>query len=221
MHPSRRIPYCGRWFSDTGVSSELEPLVAEQEVIVRHSQADSVVNLNVGGKEFVTLRSTLQCNPVLYERVLKAEANNEFVKGAVFVDRDPAQFPTILQHLRNVADSITLSSHSMQNLNVLTAYSQREVNIQIPQDTAQLRELFVEARYYQIKELEALLCTYDWGSWLASLFGGSTTNPFHQALQVAKTARATLLTTSGLGILIGGAQNDWWTKIAAVIGIGS
>ncbi|CAJ1969300.1 unnamed protein product [Cylindrotheca closterium] len=207
MHPShlKGERYRFRRFSENGPPAELEQMVAEQQLIVRHSNADSVVNLNVGGKEFVTLRSTLQTNPVLYDRVLKAEINNELVKGAVFVDRDPTHFGTILQHLRNVADSITMAHAAKNRFNPFTT-PKTEVNIQIPGDTAKLRELFIEARYFKIKELEAVLCGYDWWSWLASLLSGGATNPFHSALQAAKIARGTLLTTSGLsglGILIG------------------
>lgn len=181
---------------------------SEQQVIVRHSELDKVVTLNVGGKEFVTLRSTIQMNPVLYNRVLKAEANNELIKGAVFVDRDPTHFGTILQHLRNVADSITLSSTTNKNawLNLLSS-SRNEVNIQIPESRARLRELFIEARYFKIKELEDVLAGYDLYTWLASVVSGKATNPFHSALNALKVARRTLLTTGGLGILIG-AQNE-------------
>lgn len=197
-----------RRFSENEVPSELEQVVAEQHVIVRHSKEDAVVTLNVGGKEFVTLRSTLQINPVLHDRVLKAEANKEFIKGAVFVDRDPVHFGSILQHLRNVADSITLSSTNNQNkwLNPLSFF-RKEVNIQIPENTAKLRELFIEARYFKIKELEDVISGYDWFSWLASLINGGAANPFHSALQAVKMARRALLTTGGLSILIG-AQND-------------
>ncbi|EOD36770.1 hypothetical protein EMIHUDRAFT_47209, partial [Emiliania huxleyi CCMP1516] len=61
-----------------------------------------VVNLNVGGKSFITLRSTLAESPTLREYVERAEANLEFSKdGATFIDRDPTHFPIILAHMRN------------------------------------------------------------------------------------------------------------------------
>ena len=74
--------------------------------IVRHGPGDGVIVLNVGGKEFLTLRSTVELNPVLRGYVHRAQANKEFVKGdsAIFIDRDPSHFGLILQHLRNVAD---------------------------------------------------------------------------------------------------------------------
>lgn len=211
---------CFRRFSELvekEVPSEVQGIVAEQQFIARHSGADSVVKLNVGGKEFVTLRSTLQINPVLYEHVLKAEANNEFIKGSVFVDRDPAHFGTILQHLRNVADSITLSSTTNRKswLNLLSS-SKNEVNIQIPQNRAKLRELFIEARYFKIKELEDVLSGYDWYTWLASVINGGATNPFHSALEAVKLVRRTLLTTGGLGILIGTQSEEFMGEISKV-----
>ena len=59
----------------------------ESQSIVRHGSGDGVVTLNVGGKEFITLRSTLQINPVLRDRVLRAEANQEFgPKASIFID---------------------------------------------------------------------------------------------------------------------------------------
>ncbi|CAJ1934124.1 unnamed protein product [Cylindrotheca closterium] len=218
MHPShlKGTRNIIRRFSENGIPSELEQAVAEQQMIIRHSKADSVVSLNVGGKDFVTLRSTLQINPVLYDRVLRAEANNELIKGAVFVDRDPTHFGSILQHLRNVADSITLSSAKNRNAWLNRFSSPRtEVNIQIPGDTAKLRELFIEARYFKIKELEDVVSGYDWWSWLASLLNGGATNPFHSALQAVKIARRTLLTTGGLGILIGAQNEALWSEVTA------
>jgi hypothetical protein len=189
--------------------TRIEEVVAEQNLIIRHGEGDGVVTLNVGGKEFITLRSTLQINPVLYARVRKAEANQEFMKNAVFVDRDPTHFGLILQHLRNVADSITLSSTANKNAWLrLISNPKNEVNIQIPENTSNLRELFVEARYFRIKELEDALSGYDLFTWVASVISGQgAANPFHVAVNAIKMVRRTLLTTGGLGILIG-SQNE-------------
>jgi hypothetical protein len=189
--------------------TRIEEVVAEQNLIIRHGEGDGVVTLNVGGKEFITLRSTLQINPVLYARVLKAEANNELMKNAVFVDRDPTHFGLILQHLWNVADSITLSSTANKNAWLrLISNPKNEVNIQIPENTSNLRELFVEARYFKIKELEDALSGYDLFTWVASVISGQgAANPFHVAVNAIKMVRRTLLTTGGLGILIG-SQNE-------------
>eukprot|EP00980_Cylindrotheca_fusiformis_P007832 scaffold1669_cov129-Cylindrotheca_fusiformis.AAC.43 len=188
--------------------SELSEEIAKD--IVRHGKGDGVVTLNVGGKEFKTLRSTLHVNPVLRDRVLKAEGNNELADGAIFIDRDPAQFGLILAHLRNVADSISMMS-SRKKAAVSRLFSnevKNEVNIQIPKDHAKMRDLFVEARYFKIKELQDVLCSYDIFTWVASMLGGQgSANPFHVAAQSLQFARRALLTTGGVGILVG-SQND-------------
>ena len=67
--------------------------------------------------------------------------------------------------------------------------------------------MFIEARYFKIKELEDVLAGYDLYTWVASVVSGGATNPFHSALNAVKMARRTLLTTGGLGILIG-VQNE-------------
>ena len=120
--------------------------------LVRHGPGDGVITLNVGGTEFLTLRSTVDINPVLRNYVIRAEANKEFTNGcAVFIDRDPTHFSLILQHLRNKADSVNVYS-SMSKFSYLNKYGQ--VLVQIPKDKGELRDLFVEARHYKIKELE-------------------------------------------------------------------
>eukprot|EP00980_Cylindrotheca_fusiformis_P007833 scaffold1669_cov129-Cylindrotheca_fusiformis.AAC.44 len=208
--PARRRQYSSVAEKEQPLAtSSIEKEAAEQSLITRHGNGDGVVTLNVGGKEFITLRSTLQINEVLNARVLKAEANEELIKGAVFVDRDPTHFGLILQHLRNVADSITLSRPANKNAWLrLISRSKNEVNIQIPEDITKLRELFVEARYFKIKELEDALSGYDLFTWVASVISGKgTANPFHVAVNAMKMVRNTLLTTGSLGVLIG-AQNE-------------
>lgn len=64
--------------------------------IHRHGAGDATITLNVGGKEFHTLRSTVNANAVLSTLVVRAEQNKELTKGgAVFVDRDPAHFEIV------------------------------------------------------------------------------------------------------------------------------
>lgn len=144
---------------------------------------------------------------------MKAEANKEFINEAVFIDRSPDNFGLILSHLRNVADSISTSSRTrkvaMQRL--LRTESIREVNIPIPTDRAKLRDLFIEARYFQIRELEKVLCGNDLFTWLASMVGGSrSANPFIAAAQSLQAVRRSLLATGGLGFVIG-SQNESFT----------
>ena len=183
----------------------------ESACVVRHGEGDRVVTLNVGGKEFITLRSTIQNNSVLFDRVRMAEANQEFFKGAVYIDRDPTYFHLILQHLRNRADLMHLRYEtanprfSAKARSVL--FNKRDVLIQIPEKKDALRDLYVEARYFKIIELEHLLCAMDWHTRFASWFGSGATNPFYAASQTITAARNALVATSGIGIALG-TQNQ-------------
>ena len=180
--------------------------------IVRHGPGDGIVTLNVGGKEFITLRSTLQINEKLRNHVMKAEDNQEFTKGAVFIDRDPAHFGLILQHLRNRADEISSSHHLAAN----SLVGKHQVLIQIPNDRGTLRDFFVEARYFQIKELENMLCSYDVYTRVAALFSKSG-NPFHMASEAFNTARRALLAGGGIGMLMGTQNEDLAKDVKGVV----
>jgi hypothetical protein len=180
--------------------------------IVRHGAGDGVVTLNVGGKEFITLRSTLEINPILHNRVCMAEANQEFTNGAVFIDRDPAQFGLILQHLRNRADMV--SSHSMSQ----KYWKKNQVLIQFPQDKGKARDLFVEARYFQIKELVDSLCHHDLYTQIAAWIGGGSVNPFHAASETIQTVRRAIFATGGIGMIMGSQNGDLMNDIKALMG---
>ena len=81
---------------------------ASSSIIQRHGPGDGVITLNVGGKNFQTLRSTIAQNDVLMDHVVRAEANLEIGKNhEIFIDRDPKHFGMILAHLRNKADGIS------------------------------------------------------------------------------------------------------------------
>jgi len=74
---------------------------------VRLGDEDGVVQLNVGGKTFETLRSTVETNAVLTAYLKRAEANPSLCKnGAVFIDRDPEHFGVLLNHLRNKTEGL-------------------------------------------------------------------------------------------------------------------
>jgi len=218
----RQAPTGRRLLSSAELEAAEEATVKAEEsyLITRHGEGDGVVTLNVGGKEFITLRSTIQNNHVLQNRVLAAEANQEFTNGAVFIDRDPTYFHLILQHLRNRADLLhnpgnyTASGGmfptSMTNSLVSAKkkiFGKKDVLIQLPEKKEAVRDLYVEARYFQIKELEALLCSIDWYTRAAQWFGSGSTNPFYAASQAISTARRALVASSGFGILLG-AQNE-------------
>lgn len=94
--------------------------------IVRHGKGDAYITLSVSGTEFHTLRSTINSNAVMADHVARAEANAEIThKGAVFIDRDPAQFGIILQYLRNSVESLNnSSSHGVFVANKTQTYLQ-------------------------------------------------------------------------------------------------
>jgi hypothetical protein len=209
-----------RLFSSSEVEVMEEATLKAEEIslVARHGEGDGVVTLNVGGQEFITLRSTIQNNPVLYNRVLRAEANQEYTKGAVFIDRNPTHFPLILQHLRNRADmmhnpnSFRSSKHSIFHKAIhekakKIIFMKKDVLIQIPEKREAMRDLYVEARYFQITELESLLCSMDWYTRAAQFFGSGASNPFYAASQAFTTARRALVASSGFGIILG-AQNE-------------
>ena len=81
-----------------------------------------------------------------------------------------------------------------------------QVSIQIPKDPQKIRDLFVEARHYQIKELERVLCSYDWYTNIASFLSGGS-NPFHSFASTIRNIRAALVASSGVGIIVG-TQNE-------------
>jgi hypothetical protein len=201
----------------SSINNELKTLeetalkAEESGCVVRHGKGDHVITLNVGGKEFITLRSTIQNNPVLFNRVTQAEANQEFYKGCVYIDRDPTYFHLILQHLRNRADLMHVRSDTINPRLAEKArkvlFKKRDVLIQIPDKKEALRDFYVEARYFKIGELESLLCAMDWHTRFASWFGSGATNPFYAASQAITATRNALVATSGIGIAVG-AQNQ-------------
>jgi hypothetical protein len=80
-----------------------------------------------------------------------------------------------------------------------------------------LRDFFVEARYFQIKELEDVLCSYDLYTRLASVLNSSG-NPFHMASQAASTARNALMATGGIGLFMGSQNEDVATDMKGFMG---
>lgn len=197
--------------------------------VSRHGTGDAVILLNVGGKEFSTLRSTVATNPVLAEYVARAEANQElFVKGgstAVFVDRDPTYFPLILNHLRNKVEGLSYySASSKAKKSVLaktsTVTKTREYHVQLPKDISALRDIYVEATHYRIPELEQASCKQNFMVTLVNFFGGSGggANPFDQASRLFQVTRRTLVAMGSVGTVAFTAQQDInLTKIGAVL----
>ena len=88
---------------------------------------------------------------VNYEYVERAEANLEFSKdGATFIDRDPTHFPIILAHMRNKCEGLGLS--------LTMGATRHTTTVSLPKDHATLGELLLEAKHYQLPELEKRIC---------------------------------------------------------------
>jgi len=164
--------------------------------VARHGKGDACVTLNVGGKEFHTLRSTVDSNPVLAAHVARAEANQgaTLKNGAVFIDRDPEHFGFILKHLRNHMEESTVRDMHMTSLPALTkTYANK------PDEGGKvLRELFVEASYYKIPELQKASSQLGFLSKILYAFNHNM-NPIDSAAKLAARINATLITIGSLG----------------------
>jgi BTB/POZ domain len=185
------------------VANESNTLVTQRGLadVARHGPGDAVITLNVGGKEFFTLRSTVASNDVLAEHVARAEANQEFTRGgsAIFIDRDPTHFPLILNHLRNKVCGLSYHSSLKKH--------KGDYHVQLPHDSKQLRDIYVEAQHYRIEELQAALCERSIIVSILSAFDGGGSNPFDQATKLYQHLRVAMLTFGGVGTVAIGSQN--------------
>jgi hypothetical protein len=179
--------------------------------IVRHGKGDAYITLSVGGTEFHTLRSTISISAVLADHVARAEANAEIThKGAVFIDRDPAQFGIILQYLRNNVESLNSSSSHR-----VFATCKTQTYLQLPKDLDKLNDLYTEASYFRMPELQKALCEQNWLVNLTQLFGGG--NPFTAASKTFARLRAILVALSGTFLV--GSQGVELENILGLVGL--
>ena len=211
---SRRVPriravrHWQRGFSSEVVEAkEVNPAILEGSNeknlgnVVRHGPGDAFITLNVGGKEFYTLRSTVNSNPVLADHVARAEANQEMTKaGAVFIDRDPTHFGFILQYLRN---RVEMLNHKETPSSTLSLAKFTQMNCQLPKDISReaLRDLYNEATYYRIPELQQVLTKTGWFVNVMDVVGAE--NPFDMAIKWLTRVRNFLLTFGTVGGLGG------------------
>jgi hypothetical protein len=194
--------------------------------IVRHGPGDACIVLNVGGTEFMTLRSTVAANPVLADHVARAEANQEIMlmkhggggeSNAVFIDRDSKHFGLILQYLRNQVEletsGLPSSSSSNDTLSrLIGSWRTQSFMPTLPKDPNMLAELYVEVTYYRLTELQNAL--HDQSAWtrLVSLLGFSKVgglygNPIVRASQVLARLRVFLMTVgAAVGTTVGMQQ---------------
>ena len=200
---------------------------AIRPIIKRHGPGDKVITLDVGGKKFQTLRSTISQNKVLYDHVLRAEANSEYAGDAVFIDRDPKHFGVILAYLRNRADGLVGSSDAAATTSSLLRFGRKQSNatttsstsppssfkytstIQLPTDSTLLSEMYIESMHYRIPEMSDLICSRQMLTRIFNLFGSN--NPF----QLAGSAYANM---KRLLILFGGVMTGagGWVYAQAV-----
>jgi BTB/POZ domain len=179
--------------------------------VLRHGPDDACITINVGGEEFYTLRSTIASNSVLADHVARAELNHEKLRnGAVFIDRDPEYFPILLKYLRNRVEYESMQSY------VDKASLKKIVKsfIDLPSDPKVLRELYVEAVFYHMKDLQQMLndtsVLVHMASVISKTTGNANGNPFDWIVKFWAQVRAAMLAT---GVLGGGyivaVQNEW------------
>lgn len=193
-------------------SSALAASEAEQTVLVaRHGVGDGVITLNVGGKNFLTLRSTIAQNAVLSEYVARAEANKELAQEAVFIDRDHKHFGIILSYLRNKADGVYMNNSLSTRLRskVNNAPSAAET-VFLPKDQQSLQELYYESMHYDIPELTSYICAKGFVVKYLQMFGAK--NPFQMAATALTVGRRIFVF---LGTIITGMGG--WTVVQATI----
>jgi hypothetical protein len=170
-----------------------------QTAITRHGTGDAVVVLDVGGKEFKTLRSTVESNTVLSNLVARAEANAELTQGgkAIFIDRDPKHFGIILQHLRNKVEGLSYGPigrylpAKSKNMAIAT--------VQLPTEKEALRDIFMESQYYEINELQQSACGQSLITMIMQNFGlAKGANPFDEASKLLLRLKRGLIAGVGL-----------------------
>ncbi|KAL3801099.1 hypothetical protein HJC23_002392 [Cyclotella cryptica] len=165
-------------------------------VVERHGPGDSVITLNVGGKNFLTLRSTIAQNAVLEDYVTRAQMNNELSQGAVFIDRDPKHFGMILSYLRNRADGVSTGSTGIaagllgKSSNV-EGSATAAASVYLPSDQQSLQEMYYESIHFQIPELSSHICSKQFLSKYLRMSGSK--NPFEMASGALSIGRRVLV----------------------------
>jgi hypothetical protein len=78
----------------------------------RKEENQEIIKLNVGGKLFVTTRTTIFSVENSLKAMLQSGAFKPDLEGAYFIDRSPEYFPIILDYLRNPTKDLKLmTSH--------------------------------------------------------------------------------------------------------------
>ena len=183
---------------------------------------DGIITINVGGKEFKTLQSTIQASPVLCETIERARQHNEVIdQKTIFVDRDPTHFPLILTYLRNKAEGIAYNDKTVkkQLITGVTKFvtqkaAKHPMYVRLPKNQGDLQDLYVEAVHYGLVHLQHQLCHTSTVVTIMSWFGGGG-NPFLQANEALKSARRFLFATAGTTSIVAAARAEvnWLKKL--------
>ena len=182
----------GAAVTGTGTSSNVKKFA-------RHGTGDSIIILDVGGREFKTLRSTIESNRVLSNLVARAEANAELTLGgkAIFIDRDPTHFGLILQHLRNTADGLSYNTVG-RYVPGKRASKMSDTTVRLPADRDKLRDVYMESTFYDIEEMRHSACGQSVLAWFFTNIGGKNSNPFDEAAKFLSHLKRGLLAAVGL-----------------------
>lgn len=167
-------------------------VTSERQKIIRYGKGDEVVTLDVGGKKFRTLRSTVESNEVLARYVTRAEANNELSGegSAIFIDRDPTHFDIILRHLRNTASGMNIKNKGKKCITVS--------HLSLPNEKMQLKEIYAEAVYFGIPDLQAAAANQSVLAGIMRTFRGGNSNPFYMASSFASQLRGYIIAAGGI-----------------------
>eukprot|EP00959_Pyramimonas_sp_CCMP1952_P445761 9333001-Pyramimonas_sp.AAC.1 len=127
---------------------------------------------------------------------MKAAANKELTRdGAIFIDRSPEHFDLILAHLRNKAEGLSYTSTCTVAVNAVRGLVQNPGNVvdatydaamftvQLPSDRNKLRDIYLEAVYFQLPELRKRVCKTSSLVYFYS-FIGEGGNPFDKLASV-------------------------------------
>ena len=201
---TRPSPWTRMYSSPTSLARQS---IEQVGMIERHGPGDSVITLNVGGKNFLTLRSTIAQNAVLEDYVTRAQMNNEISQGAVFIDRDPKHFGMILSYLRNRADGVSAGSTAIaarllgKSINA-EGQASAAASVYLPSDQQSLQEMYYESIHFQIPELSAHICSKQFLAKYLRMFG--STNPFEMAAGALSIGRRVLVFLGTIATGMGG-----------------
>jgi hypothetical protein len=98
------LDFLSEKFQNTNETTTTEP--------PRKEENQEIVKLNVGGKIFITTRTTIFSVENSLKAMLQSGAFKPDLEGAYFIDRSPEYFPIILDYLRNPTKDLNLmTSH--------------------------------------------------------------------------------------------------------------